>query len=611
MIPNLHRIPLSPGLAGCFSPAADPAAAARIQDTLAAALREPATLGSAGAFCAASGGGVLADGGLLLAIAGRARHADAGGNIPSILHALAAGYREFGTTVLEKLSGPFALAILDPAHRAALLAIDRIGIQSLYYAPQPDGVRFASTPAALARTGGIDARIDPQAIYDYLYCHMIPSPRTLYRGLRKLPASHYLEWRNGALRVEPYWLPRFSEADIDVAAAGREMLEIIETAVRRETAAVPAGGVGAFLSGGLDSSTVAGMLARAVEPANTYSIGFAVPGYDEMDYARTAVNHFHTAAHEYYVTPEEVATLLPALAAATDEPFGNSSLLPAFCCARRAREDGVALLLGGDGGDELFAGNERYATQRIFEPFGRLSPALQTLVATAVKPLANIPLARKANRYVQQARVPLPDRLDSYAFLVRHDPAEVFDPEFLVQVDTAEPRELKRAAFAAPAGASTLNRMLYLDWHFTLHDNDLVKVNTACRLAGVAVAYPMLDDALIELSCRIPSSHKLRGMKLRWFYKEAVRDFLPDAILTKKKHGFGLPFGVWTRSDPRLLAITDDALESLKQRGWFQPAFLDRARRLHREAHAAYYGEMVWILTVLELWLRANEAKGE
>ncbi len=186
-----------------------------------------------------------------------------------------------------------------------------------------------------------------------------------------------------------------------------------------------------------------------------------------MDYARTAVRHFHTTPHEYYVTPDDVAEWLPPIAAATDEPFGNSSLLPAYCCARFAREQGITRMLGGDGGDELFAGNERYATQGIFERFGRLPSVLQTLIGAAVNPLANVPLARKAHSYVKQARVPLPDRLDSYAYLVRHDPAEMFNPDFLAQVSTAEPLELKRAAFFAPEEASTLNRMLYLDWHFT------------------------------------------------------------------------------------------------------------------------------------------------
>ncbi len=384
------------------------------------------------------------------------------------------------------------------------------------------------------------------------------------------------------------------------------MLEMIEAVIRREASEPSAAQLGAFLSGGIDSSTVAGMLARVTQPAHTYSIGFAVPGYDEMDYARTAVRHFQTTPHEYYVTPDDVAELLPQIAAATGEPFGNSSLLPAYCCARFAREQGISRLLGGDGGDELFAGNERYATQGIFELFGRLPSALQSLIAAAAKPLAHVPLARKAHSYVKQAQVPLPDRMDSYAFLVRHEPIEVFSPDFLNQVSTLEPLELKQAMFFAPDDASTLNRMLYLDWHFTLHDNDLVKVNTACRLAGVEVAYPLLDDEVVALSCRIPSAEKLRGTTLRWFYKDAVRGFLPEAIINKKKHGFGLPFGVWTRSDSRLLAITDDALESLKQRGWFQPAFLDQARQLHREGHAAYYGELVWILTMLELWLRRN-----
>ena len=603
MIPNLPN--LSSGLAGCFSQG-HPVDFAQIQAALATGLHQPTILSTVGAFCAVTGGGILEYNGLLLAIVGRARYVGHADCPNAVLQALASDYPTLGAAALGKLSGQFTLAILDPAHRTALLAIDRIGLEQFYYAPQAEGLLFATVPAALVRAGGFDTSIDLQAIYDYLYCHMIPSPRTIYRGLRKLPASHFLEWRDGALRVEPYWLPHFMEAPIDVAATGHEMLEIIETLIQREATDIPAAHLGAFLSGGLDSSTVAGMLARVTKPTHTYSIGFAVPGYDEMDYARTAVRHFQTTPHEYYVTPDDVVECLPRIAAATAEPFGNSSLLPAYCCARFAREQGMTRLLGGDGGDELFAGNERYATQGIFELFGRLPAALQTLIGAAVSPLANIPLARKAHSYVKQARVPLPDRMDSYAFLVRHDPAEIFNPDFLAQVRVEEPLELKRAAFFAPKEASTLNRMLYLDWHFTLHDNDLVKINTACRLAGVEIAYPLLDDALVEFSCRIPTAQKLRGMKLRWFYKEAVQDFLPKTIINKKKHGFGLPFGIWTRADPRLLAITDDALDSLKQRGWFQPVFIDQARRLHREIHAAYYGELVWILTVLELWLRGN-----
>lgn len=603
---NLHTHIIT-GLIGWFKPLADAVALSQIQSVLTTTFHDPDQFITEGACCASAGGGVLEDNGLVIVVTGRGCYENTVSDIQSILRALASDYRRIGTKTLRKLSGSFALAILDRPNRTALLAIDRIGIQPLYYAPQLDSLLFASTPTMLTQLGGFDTSIDPQAIYDYLYCHMIPSPRTIFRGLRKLPASHFLEWRNGAIRVEPYWLPHFSEAAIDTAAAGREMLDIIETSVRREASAAPDAKIGAFLSGGIDSSTVAGMLTRATGRADTYSIGFAAPGYDEMDYARIAVRHFHATAHEYYVTPDDIVTWLAPLAAATDEPFGNSSLLPAFCCARFAREQGVIRLLGGDGGDELFAGNERYAKQGIFSHFNRLPHPLQTLLATIVKPLASVPLARKAHSYVSQAQIPLPDRLDTYAFLERHDPVEVFSPDFLAQVNTAEPLALKRAAFFAPDSASDLNRMLYLDWHFTLHDNDLVKVNTACRLAGVEVAYPLLDDNLVALSCRIPSAQKLRGSTLRWFYKQATRGLLPDVILHKKKHGFGLPFGVWTRSDPRLLAITDDALESMKQRGWFQPAFLDRVRQLHREAHASYYGEMVWILTMLELWLRAND----
>lgn len=604
--PSLYPY-LTAGIIGWFNPTIDTASLSHVQSVLTTSFYNPRLLMAKGACCAVTDGGILEDDHLIILFAGRIRYKTVPANdIQSTLRALANDYRQVGAQILQQLFGSFAFVILDRSHNSAILAIDRIGLQSLYYTSHPDNLLFATSMAALIQLGHVDTDVDLQAIYNYLYCHMIPSPRTVFQNVRKLPASHYLEWRNGECQVKPYWLPHFSETPIETAVTGCEMLEVIETCVRREIDAVSDSKISAFLSGGIDSSTVVGLLARATGAADTYSIGFAVPGYDEMEYARIAVSHFNANPHEYYVTPDDVVTWLPLLAAATDEPFGNSSLLPAFCCARFAREQGVTRLLGGDGGDELFAGNERYAKQGVFGYFNRLPRWLQTVLIAATKPLAPIPLARKAHSYVSQARIPLPDRMDSYAFLERHAPVEVFSADFLAQVDTAEPLALKRAAFRTPEHASDLNRMLYLDWHFTLHDNDLVKINTACRLAGVEIAYPLLDDDLVALSCRIPSAQKLRGGTLRWFYKQATKGFLPDAILNKKKHGFGLPFGIWTRSDPRLLAITDDALESLKQRGWLQPAFLDRARQLHREAHANYYGEMVWILTMLELWLRAN-----
>lgn len=210
---------------------------------------------------------------------------------------------------------------------------------------------------------------------------------------------------------------------------------------------------------------------------------------------------------------------------------------------------------------------------------------------------------------MEQARTPLPDRLQDYNFLHRVPLDQVFTPEFLAAVDSEAPLAAQRECYARPDNASALNRMLYLDWKVTLHDNDLVKVNRMCQLAGIEVAYPLLDDAVVQLSCRIPSALKVRQGVLRWFYKRAMTGVLPEAILNKTKHGFGLPFGVWLKDHGPLQQLAYDSVAQLKERPYFRPAFLDQAIRLHRSGHAAYFGELIWVLMMLELWFETRSPR--
>jgi asparagine synthase (glutamine-hydrolysing) len=213
---------------------------------------------------------------------------------------------------------------------------------------------------------------------------------------------------------------------------------------------------------------------------------------------------------------------------------------------------------------------------------------------------------RKAQSYVRQANVPLPDRLQTYNYLNRFPAEQIFEAEVLAAIDPEQPRTFERQTYRRPADASALNRMLYLDWQITLADNDLRKVTRAGELAGVEVSYPLLDDAVVELSTRIPSREKLRHGRLRHFYKEATRDFLPAAIIEKTKHGFGLPFGVWLVEHEGLRELARHSLEALKRRRLIRADFIDRALALHAQEHASYYGELVWVLMVLELWLVAH-----
>ena len=515
-------------------------------------------------------------------------------------------YLRDGDAAIARFSGAFLLLLSDARSETCMLAVDRFGICPLYYAAHHGFLVFSSEADAVAAHPRFDRGLDPQALYDYVFFHCIPAPRTVYRAMRKLEPASVLTWRQGASAVQPYWMPSFAHGGADSHALQVELMARLDKAVASRVQ--PASG--AFLSGGLDSSTVAGLLSRHAQPAATYTIGFDAAGYDESGYARIAAGHFGTDHHEYFVTPADVRESMPRIAAHYGEPFGNSSVIPTYQCARFAREHGVTLMLAGDGGDELFAGNTRYVTQDVFERYLRMPAQLRGALESGYRLLpwlARVPLAAKGARYIEQAKMGLPDRLQSYNFLNRFAPRSVFDGDWLSMVDSEEPWRVWRARYQQPVDAEPLQRMLYLDWKFTLADNDLVKVNRACALAGVDVSYPMLDTAVLELSTQLATADLLPGGQLRGFYKQAFAQFLPGEVITKSKHGFGLPFGVWMRTDQGLQTMVADAFASMRSRHIFTKSFLDGALRLFREDAADYYGELVWIVTMLELWMDAHD----
>lgn len=517
-------------------------------------------------------------------------------------------YQQYGDELLDRVGGRFVLCVWDSDAQTGIVAHDRFGKMALYWSIADDGTLvFAPMATWTVRMAGRAQALSEQALFNYLYFHMVPSPGTIFRGVNKLMAAHVLSCKDGHWQPSRYWEPTFREtADASMSDAGQEMLGLLASSVGRLADSVD---TGAFLSGGLDSSTVSGLLAKNKHDTKTYSIGFDAEGYDEIAYARIASERFGTQFHTYYVTPDDVLDELPQIAAAYDEPFGNSSALPAYFCARLAAQDGRQRLLAGDGGDELFAGNERYAKQTIFEYYDRIPGLLRQ---AAIEPVLFKLLGDragtlgKAQSYIRQAKVPLPDRLQTYNFVNRLGAEAIVDDALLSEINSDLPGQLGRDIYHHPASASRLNRMLYLDWHHTLADNDLRKVNRMCELAGIEVEYPMLDDRLVEFSTRVSSSRKMRFNRLRDFYKRAVAGFLPGEIIDKPKHGFGLPFGVWMEQHPGLQSLAGDNLMRMKRRGYVRPAFIDELLRLHREQHAGYYGEFIWALTMLELWLTAQ-----
>lgn len=508
--------------------------------------------------------------------------------------------------IARRMKGDFAVGISDKAQGRAFLAVDRFAVQTLCYRVQEGELRFAERADTLA---GTNPDLDPQAVFDYLYLHCIPSPRTIFKGVFRLPPGHYAWFEQGRLTVAPYWNPTFTEprSAPPLAALQEEFRTTLQSAVARQLDGTTAA---CFLSGGTDSSTVAGMIGLASgTPAQSYSIGFEAEGYDEMAFARIAAKQFKTDHHEYYVTPDDLVRSIPMVAKSYDQPFGNSSALPAYYCAKVAHDNGVTRILAGDGGDELFGGNTRYAKQRVFGWYDQVPGVvrrglMEPLLVDSV--LGSLPVLKKGRSYIQQAKVPMPDRLQTYNLLMRLGIHDVLTKDFLAQIDPGAPNALQRQVWALASTDSDINRMLAFDWRFTLADSDLPKVRGTTSLAGLSVGFPFLDDELLEFSCRLPASYKLKGLKLRWFFKEALRGFLPDEIITKKKQGFGLPFGVWANRHAPLKALAEESLHSLGSRGIVRPEFIRPLLDQRLPEHPGYYGEMVWILMMLEQWLRGH-----
>lgn len=499
--------------------------------------------------------------------------------------------------------GPFAVWAKDDVNGRSFGAVDRFAAMQLCWRSDLGGPRFAESALELART---DSELDPQAVFDYLYFHCIPSPRTVFRDVHRVPAAHRIAANGDDVVLAPYWTPRFPASTNPGAFAHLRdtFRQLLRDAVRRQLRDGPPA---CFLSGGTDSSTVAGVIREVTGQAPmTYSIGFDAAGYDEMEYARLAAKRFGCVHHEYYVTPDDLVRNIPIVASSFDQPFGNSSVLPAYCCALQAKDDGIGRLLAGDGGDELFGGNSRYAKQRLFGLYDRVPGGLRKYL---FDPLASsrfagrVPAMNKVASYVEQARVPMPDRLQMYNLLLRLGIDNVLTPGFLAQVDTQEPTKHQRDVWDWAGSASELNRTLAFDWRYTLGETDLPKVRGAAKLAGVTVGFPMLDEDLLEFSMSLPDSYKLRGLRLRWFFKEALRGFLPDEIIRKSKHGFGLPFGPWLLQHGPLHKLAADSLSSLGERGMIRPKFLKDLLQDRLAEHPGYFGEMIWILMMLEQWL--------
>jgi asparagine synthase (glutamine-hydrolysing) len=528
------------------------------------------------------------------------------------LEKIAALYRQVGCDVFAHVHGQFCLAIYDEHAERLLVATDRFSTHPLYYAERGSTILFSSRLSALAAE--CHAPIDPAAMLEYLLHDAIPHPRTPFRDVAKLSPGHVLTVERSGMRIHPYWEVTYPEQRNGVSAGhwAAQLRAAIEHAVSRFVKAEgDHGALGAFLSGGTDSSTVAGMMAKVTgAPTRTFSIGYGEAGYDELAYARTATRWFGFLPHEHVVSPREALDSVSPIVEFYEEPFGNASALPTYACARAARAHGVTVLYAGDGGDELFAGNTRYQTDKILGLYQRLPAAVRRQV---IEPLVAAipdrwPLVGLAPRYVRRSNLPNPHRFLSYHLLLTAPLPSLLAPEFLERVDTTQLLARAEAHYHRAGAVSELNRLMHLDLKLAIADNDVRKVSGMAALAGIEVRYPLLDARLIELAGRIPSHLKLRRFTKRYLFNRALADFLPPEILAKRKHGFGAPIAVWMKTDPGWRELVGDLLHDrrTRERGYLHAAVLDELWRQHQTERSSYYGDMLWPVLMLELWHREH-----
>jgi asparagine synthase (glutamine-hydrolysing) len=520
-----------------------------------------------------------------------------------IVHA----YEDEGTACVERLWGMFALAVWDRANRRLLLARDRLGKKPLVYHAARGGLAFASEFQALLTHPAVPREVDPGAIDDYLTYLCVPSPRTAFRGVAKLPPGHRLIWHRGSVVVEPYWELRFGEKlPVGEDEALERFAALFRDAVRRRLIAdVP---LGAFLSGGMDSSSVvAEMAALSSGPVRTFSIGFGERDFDELRYARQVAERFGTDHHELVVQPNALG-VLPELVRHYGEPFGDSSAVPTYYVSRLTRQH-VTVALSGDGGDELLAGYERHWAAQAAARYDAIPRfvrhgLIRPLIPLMPEPRRRRAFLRRAKRFMLAAHLPALERYMHWVGAYNScQKAALFTDEFRELVAGNDPSEWLRRAIGAEPRLDAVDAVQRADTLIYLPEDLLAKVDIATMANSLEARAPFLDHRLVEFCAALPSHYKLRGRTSKWLLRRLMRDRLPPAVLTRSKMGFGVPVGEWLRGDLYPLLADTVLSDRAFARGYFRREAV-HAMVYEHTSHRADHTPHLWALLVLELWFR-------
>ncbi len=520
----------------------------------------------------------------------------------TIVHA----FEEFGSKCLEHLRGMFAFAIWDGRRRTLFIARDRVGKKPLYYTISPLGTLiFGSELKSLREHPEFRGEISVEALDAYLAFGYVPDPLTIFRDVHKLPPGSHLTFSAGRASVEQYWDFPYSESQSEPAPSEEECLEelraLLDEAVRiRLVADVP---LGAFLSGGVDSSAVVGLMARhASQPVKTFSIGFHEDSYNELKFARVAARKFGTDHHEFMVTPD-ICEIVDTLVWHFDEPFADSSAIPTYVVSKLAREF-VKVVLSGDGGDEVFGGYTRYALDRKRSGFARLPRSFRQRV---MQPLGrSLPHGAWGRNYIHNVALdPLDRYIEDISIFTKLNKPSLYTDGFRLQLGATEAAARFRECASRSRADDALDPLLYLDSKTYLPGDILTKVDRMSMAVSLEARSPLLDHKLIEFVCtRIPASMKMKGLETKHIFKQAVSDLVPAEILNRPKQGFGVPIEQWINQQLRDRVRGTLTEPRTQQRGYIEPRYVKILLDEHERGRRGHSAEL-WSLFILELWQRA------
>ncbi len=515
-------------------------------------------------------------------------------------------YEQWGEDMVERLNGMFAFAVFDRRRGLVFLARDRMGIKPLHYAVDGRRLVFASELKALLQDPALRRGIDPVALDLYLTYEFVPSPRSIVRGIAKLQPAHTLTWsvEGGTHRLRRYWSPQLG---VDGAAPNQSLEEeceelrgVLRESVRKELISdVP---LGVFLSGGIDSSAVTAMMTQLGGDVKSFSVGFAERSFDESSHARLVARHLGTDHHELILEPGMLLGLIPRLPELLDEPLGDASIIPTYLLSAFTRSH-VTVALGGDGGDELFAG---YPTMQAHRLAGYYSKAPRALREGLVEPVVRrLPVSRsnlsfdfRAKRFVGGAGYPTAERharwMGSFASEER---TALLSREVLSGLQ-ANGRHEDGDGLSA---SDPLNQVLLMDMRLYLENDILVKLDRASMMASLEGRVPLLNNDFVDYATHLPLNMKLRGFRSKYLLKRALRGILPTTILNRPKKGFGIPVADWFRGPLKEQVRSVLAPERIAREGFFEPAAVSRLVADHLDGRVDNRKQL-WTLFAFELW---------